>query len=52
MDFVTAVGALAALLTTLANVPQAIKCRRTRSAGDISWKAYSTLALGLMMWVV
>ena len=52
MDYVSAVGFFAALLTTTSNLPQAVKCWRTGSTEDISLRAFSILALGLSTWVV
>lgn len=44
-------GGLAAFLTTAANVPQVIKCFRTRRAGDLSKKMLIALATGLALWM-
>jgi len=44
-------GILAALLTTVANVPQVIKCVRTGESADLSLKMLVTLALGLLLWL-
>lgn len=52
MDLISAVGFLAALLTTTSNLPQAVKCWRTGSTEDISLRAFIILALGLATWVV
>jgi MtN3 and saliva related transmembrane protein len=52
MDFTSNVlGILAALLTTVANVPQVIKCVRTGESADLSLKMLITLALGLSLWL-
>jgi MtN3 and saliva related transmembrane protein len=50
--WLTALGLLAALLTTVANIPQVIKCWRTRQAEDISLAMIVTLASGLALWTV
>jgi MtN3 and saliva related transmembrane protein len=53
MDLLTnALGGLAAFLTTVANVPQVIKCFRTRKAGDLSKKMLIALAMGFALWLV
>lgn len=52
MDYIAAVGFLAALLTTSSNLPQAVKCWRTGETHDISLKAFAILAIGLGIWVV
>lgn len=46
-----ALGILAALLTTVANMPQVIKCVRTGESADLSLKMLITLALGLLLWL-
>jgi len=48
----TLVGLLAAVLTTLANVPQVLKAWRTRETQDLSLVMVLTLASGLALWVV
>ncbi|HYD90132.1 MAG TPA: SemiSWEET transporter [Flavobacterium sp.] len=52
MDLVQALGLLAALFTTLANVPQAIKVIRTRSTKSLSAATYAMLFTGMALWVV
>jgi len=52
MDYTSAVGFLAAFITTASNLPQAIKCWRTGETHDISLKAFAILAIGLGTWVV
>jgi MtN3 and saliva related transmembrane protein len=47
----TTIGGLAALFTTVANVPQVIKCFRTGKAGDLSKKMLIALALGFVLWL-
>lgn len=52
MEMLTnALGGLAAFLTTVANVPQVIKCFRTGSAGDLSKKMLIALAMGFALWL-
>jgi MtN3 and saliva related transmembrane protein len=52
MDILTnTLGGLAAFLTTVANVPQVIKCFRTRKAGDLSKKMLIALAMGFALWL-
>jgi MtN3 and saliva related transmembrane protein len=50
--WLTALGLLAATLTTAANIPQVIKCWRTREADDISLAMIVTLSSGLALWTV
>jgi MtN3 and saliva related transmembrane protein len=52
MEWITGVGVLAALLTTLSNLPQLKKCWETRSAGDLSLRGFSILAAGVALWMV
>jgi MtN3 and saliva related transmembrane protein len=46
------VGYLAALMTTLAFVPQAIKTIRTRDTRSISLGMYVVFTAGIAMWLV
>jgi len=45
------IGAIAATITTLCWVPQAIKVVRTRETAAISLMMYLMLALGIAMWL-
>lgn len=51
MQFATVVGLLAALCTTLAYAPQAIKAWRTRSTGDISLGMFVLMVVGMAFWL-
>lgn len=46
------VGAAAAVLTTLAFVPQAVHSYKTRDLSGISLPMYSTFTLGVALWLV
>jgi MtN3 and saliva related transmembrane protein len=48
----SAIGFLAGLLTTAANVPQVWKTYRTRSGEGLSFRMLVTLASGLALWIV
>jgi MtN3 and saliva related transmembrane protein len=48
----SAIGFIAASLTTIAFVPQVRKVWRTRSAKDVSLGMYSLFTLGVAMWLV
>jgi MtN3 and saliva related transmembrane protein len=50
--FVEAIGALAALLTTLCWVPQALKILRDRETRAISLTATTLSVLGVLLWLV
>lgn len=46
------VGYLAAILTTTAFVPQALKSWRTRDLSGVSLTMYSLFTLGVALWLV
>ncbi|WGD31853.1 SemiSWEET transporter [Ancylobacter sp. WKF20] len=46
------IGGLAALLTTLCWLPQALKILRTRETRDLSLIAYLAFAAGVALWLV
>ncbi len=48
----TAVGLLAATLTTVAFVPQVVKTWRTRSTADISLGMFLILTAGIAAWLI
>ena len=48
----TLIGLSAAILTTIANIPQVLKVWRTRETGDLSLFTILLLAAGLALWVL
>ena len=52
MDFVTAVGRVAAFCTTVSYFPQLKKCWQTGHTGDLSLRMLSILAAGIAMWTL
>ncbi|MFT0862274.1 SemiSWEET family sugar transporter [Ancylobacter sp. G4_0304] len=50
--YVELLGGVAALLTTLCWLPQAIKILRTRETRDLSLVAYGAFAAGVALWLV
>lgn len=52
MSGVTFIGYLAAVLTTSAFVPQALRAWRTRSTSDISLTMFVMLNVGIALWLV
>ena len=46
------VGYAAAILTTVAYVPQTIKVYKTRHTKDISLGMFSTISLGILGWLI
>ena len=52
MNGVSLIGYTAAVLTTTAFFPQAIRAWRTRSTGDISLTMFAMLTVGIVMWFI
>lgn len=52
MDFVTALGLLAATLTTLAFLPQVLKTWRAKSADGLSLGTFSLFCTGVFCWLM
>ncbi len=52
MELSTALGFIAATLTTIAFLPQAIRIIRTRHTRDISLAMYVTFTTGIFFWLV
>ncbi|TQV65444.1 MAG: hypothetical protein FNT29_00785 [Halothiobacillaceae bacterium] len=52
MALVDVVGAIAATLTTLAFVPQALKTWRSRHARDLSLGMFLLFTLGVIGWLI
>jgi MtN3 and saliva related transmembrane protein len=51
MDYIQALGFLAAFFTTIANIPQAVKVIRTRNVKSLSAPTYAMLFVGMLLWV-
>lgn len=51
MSLVTAIGFLAAICTTVAFIPQAIKTIKTKNTKDLSLPMYAILVFGIFMWL-
>lgn len=49
--FITAIGLVAASLTTIAFVPQVIKTWRSRSAKDLSLGMFGIFSMGVLLWL-
>jgi MtN3 and saliva related transmembrane protein len=52
MPYVTIVGSVAAVLTTIAFLPQVLRTWRTRSTSDISLVMFTTYVTGIFLWLV
>jgi MtN3 and saliva related transmembrane protein len=46
------IGLMAAMLTTLGVVTQALKVHETQTVGDLSLAMYSLFTLGVFLWLV
>ncbi len=51
MTVSTIIGLLAALFTAISNLPQVVKCWKTRETHDISLNMLLLLASGLALWI-
>ncbi len=52
IDLVTVLGFVAATLTTLAFIPQAIKTARTKSTKDISKGMFTLMSSASFLWLI
>lgn len=52
MNPVTIIGLTAAILTTLAPIPQLIKIFRQRETKDISLVMYIVVTIGIALWMI
>jgi len=52
MTSVTALGLIAAALTTFSLVPQVVKTVKTRHTGDLSLGMYAIYASGILLWLI
>ena len=52
MTLITVLGLLAALLTTISNIPQVIKSWKTKKTRDVSLFMYILLVAGVFTWLI
>lgn len=52
MTLIIYLGLFAALLTTIAFLPQVIKCWKTQRTKDISFLMYLILSVGVFLWLI
>ena len=52
IDLFEIIGLVAAVLTTSAYVPQAVKTWRTKSAGNLSLTMYIAMFVGIVLWLI
>jgi len=51
MNWISVIGFMAAILTTVAYVPQALKSIRTKQTEGVSLWMYVIMSLGILMWL-
>ncbi|MBV7508364.1 SemiSWEET transporter [Bacillus sp. sid0103] len=52
MDFISVIGYIAAILTTVSFLPQAIKTIKDKNTDGISLGMYSMFTSGVLLWLV
>ena len=52
LSWITVMGLVAAILTTISSLPQAIKIIKTKKTRDISLLMYIILTIGVFLWLV
>ncbi|MBV9991000.1 MAG: SemiSWEET family sugar transporter [Alphaproteobacteria bacterium] len=52
MTYVTLIGMVAAVLTTIAFLPQVVRTWKTRSTADISLAMFVTYVTGIALWLL
>jgi MtN3 and saliva related transmembrane protein len=52
MELITVLGLIAATLTTISFLPQAIKTSRTKHTKGLSLGMYSVLTTGVLLWII
>ena len=52
MDWITFIGSVAAVLTTFAYLPQAIRIIRTKNTNSISLGMYIAMVIGVVLWLI
>ncbi|MEH7304811.1 SemiSWEET transporter [Neobacillus drentensis] len=52
MDFISVIGYIAAILTTVSFLPQAIKTIKDKTTDGISLGMYSMFTSGVLLWLV
>jgi len=50
--FIEFIGIIAAILTTSAFLPQAIKAIKTKNTKDLSLSMYTMMVIGVFLWLV
>ena len=52
MNWITALGLTAALMTAISFIPQAVKIIKTKHTKDLSLNMYVALNIGVFMWLI
>jgi MtN3 and saliva related transmembrane protein len=51
-EYITTLGLVAGVLTTIAYLPQLLKTWKSKSADDLSWSMLIMLCTGIVLWLV
>jgi MtN3 and saliva related transmembrane protein len=52
INYITSLGLVAGVLTTIAYLPQLLKTWKSKSADDLSWSMLIMLCTGIVLWLV
>ncbi len=52
MTYIDAIGSIAAILTTVSFLPQAIRIHQTKNTSAISFWMYLIFSLGVLLWLI
>jgi len=52
MNYITILGVVAGILTTISFLPQVIKAWKTKQTKDISMSMYSIFVIGVALWLI
>ena len=52
MSMISVIGFMAAILTTAAYIPQALKAIKTKQTKDISLWMYVMMSVGILLWLI
>jgi MtN3 and saliva related transmembrane protein len=52
MNYIDTIGAIAAILTTVSFLPQALRIHRSKDTSAISFWMYLIFSLGVLLWLI
>ena len=52
MEFVSLIGSIAAVCTTVAFLPQVVKVIKTKQTKDIALGMYAIMIVGIVLWLI